>query len=103
MGYLSDEKLATDLDGLLSVSSPYINQIISRLQELGWSPTGDIPTLAFSQSLYIYNYNKIREDDSVVIEDAIQLALGQTLRHPLITNFLASKGVQGINHATGVK
>ena len=42
-------------------------------------------------------------NDEIAIPDAIAVAYGQTLNHPVMTKWLAKRGVQILDKAAGVK
>ena len=103
MDVLQDEVVASELDHLLHDASPRVDKILQRLHHLGWKPKGDTPTTIFSQALFVDNYVIVRMNDEIAIPDAIAIAYGQTLNHPVMTKWLAKRGVQILDKAAGVK
>ena len=103
MDVLSDEVVANEIDSLLHEASPKVDAILSRLHSLGWKPKDDTSTTIFAQALFVDNYTLIRMNDEISIKDALQIAYGSTLNHPVMTKWLAKRGVAMLDNAAGVK
>ena len=103
MDVLQDEVVTDQLDLLLHEASPRVEAILSRLHQLGWKPKDDTTTQIFAQALFVDNYKIVRLNDAVTIQDAIAVAYGHTLKHPVMTNWLSKKGVQMLDESVGGK
>ena len=99
---MSDEVVANEIDSLLHEASPKVDAILSRLHSLGWKPHDDTSTTIFAQALFVDNYTIIRLNDDIPISDALQIAYGTTLKHPVMTTWLSKRGVAMLDSAAGV-
>lgn len=99
MGFLDDETLAGEVNLLLLEASPRTEQCLSKLLELGWRPVGELPTLIFAMALLCHYYESSEVGE---VEDSLTLAYARMMNHPVISDFLALKGVQMIDQAAGV-
>lgn len=101
MDVLQDEVVANELDLLLHEASPRVEAILSRLHQLGWKPKGDTSTTIFAQALFVDNYTVVRMNDEITVPDALAVSYGQTLKHPIMTNWLSKKGVEMLDEKIG--
>ena len=101
MDVLQDEVVTDQLDLLLHEASPRVEAILSRLHQLGCNPHGDTSTTIFAQALFVDNYTYIRSTDEISVPDALAVAYGQALKHPVMTNWLSKKGVQMLDEKVG--
>ena len=99
MGFLENEVLAGEVNLLLLEASPRVEQVFSDLLALGWRPVGELPTLLFGMALMCHYYEPSEIGE---VEDSLTLAYARMMTHPVISGFLALKGVQMIDQAAGV-
>ena len=101
VGMLSDEVVLDNLDDALRVILLPVCRATDRLFELGFTPSGDIPTLTLAASIFVWRYNECR-DIGVPIEDSIKVAYGSVISNPNVSRYLAMKGYLVVNNAAGV-
>jgi len=87
---LGDEIASASLHEVLTVVRDPLDQLMTRLVELGFNPITQTSTLTFALSLFVVRYGN-HFDDGVTMADALHLAQAEVLSHAVVTRFLSNQ------------
>lgn len=96
MEYLSDEIVSSSIHEILTVVRQPIDDLMSRLIEMGFSPTAQGSALLYAASLFVVRY-VCHMDEGVDQGTSIRLAQAEVVSHPAISRFLAQQTGEAID------
>ena len=86
--FLGDDIVSASLHEILTVVRDPIDELMSRLIELGFSPTAQGSALLYAFSLFVVRYVH-HMDDGLEQQTSIKMAQAEVISHPAISRFLA--------------
>ena len=101
MEHLSDEIVSSSLHEILTVVRQPIDDLMSRLIELGFSPTAQGSALLYAFSLFVVRYVH-HMDEETDQQTAIRLSQAEVVSHPAISRFLARQAGETIDRSVNV-
>ena len=88
MEFLGDDIVSASIHEILTVVRDPIDELMSRLIELGFSPTAQGSALLYAFSLFVVRYVH-HMDDGLEQQTSIKMAQAEVISHPAISRFLA--------------
>ena len=98
MDVLGDELASASLHEVLTVVRDPLDQLMTRLVQLGFQPVTQTSTLTFAFSLFVIRYGEHMEM-GVSMADSLNLAQAEVLSHPVITRFLSNTVGESIDRS----
>jgi hypothetical protein len=86
--FLGDDIVSASIHEILTVVRDPIDELMSRLIELGFSPTAQGSALLYAFSLFVVRYVH-HMDDGLEQQTSIKMAQAEVISHPAISRFLA--------------
>ena len=86
--FLSDEEVASSIHEILTVVRDPVDTLMSRLIELGFSPTAQGSALLYALSLFVVRYVH-HMDEGLEQQTSIKMSQAEVISHPAISRFLA--------------
>jgi len=86
--FLSDDIVCSSIHEILTVVRDPVDDLMSRLIELGFSPTAQGSALLYAFSLFVVRYVH-HMDDGLEQQTSIKMAQAEVISHPAISRFLA--------------
>ena len=86
--FLSDEEVASSIHEILTVVRDPVDALMSRLIELGFSPTAQGSALLYAFSLFVVRYVH-HMDEGLEQQTSIKMSQAEVISHPAISRFLA--------------
>ena len=86
--FLGDDIVSASIHEILTVVRDPIDDLMSRLIELGFSPTAQGSALLYAFSLFVVRYVH-HMDDGLEQQTSIKMAQAEVISHPAISRFLA--------------
>ena len=96
MDALGDEIVSASLHEVLSVVRQPIDDLMTRLVELGFQPITQGSTLLYALSLFVVRYVH-HMDEGVNQLTSIKLAQAEVVSHPAISRFLGNQVGEAID------
>lgn len=90
MDVLSDEKVSESLHELLTVVREPIDDLMTRLVELGFQPVTQPSAVIFAASLFVMKYGEF-SSEGIDQLTSLQMSQGQVMKHPVISRFLSQQ------------
>ena len=94
---LADEELLSHIDALLRASDPPFDQVMTRLVDLDWKPSGQASAFILAMALFTKQYVKHRENADV--HESMRLAQADVLSHPVVSKIMAQTTGAAIDSA----
>ncbi len=88
MEFLGDDIVSASIHEILTVVRDPIDELMSRLIELGFSPTAQGSALLYAFSLFVVRYVH-HMDEGLEQQTSIKMAQAEVISHPAISRFLA--------------
>tara|TARA_Y100001963_G_C6748842_1_gene433046 strand:+ start:1369 stop:1680 length:312 start_codon:yes stop_codon:yes gene_type:complete len=86
--FLGDDIVSASIHEILTVVRDPIDELMSRLIELGFSPTAQGSALLYAFSLFVVRYVH-HMDEGLEQQTSIKMAQAEVISHPAISRFLA--------------
>ena len=86
--FLGDDEVASSIHEILTVVRDPVDDLMSRLIELGFSPTAQGSALLYAFSLFVVRYVH-HMDEGLEQQTSIKMAQAEVISHPAISRFLA--------------
>ena len=94
--FLGDDIVSSSIHEILTVVRDPVDDLMSRLIELGFSPTAQGSALLYAVSLFIVRYVH-HMDEGTEQPTAIRLSQAEVVSHPAISRFLARQAGETID------
>ena len=101
MDILADNEIKNGLNDLLNSAHHPIVSLYNRMFSLGFSPSDEVSTFIYSIGIFTVKYN--RHIQNYGIDDSIKLSYNDVLQNKIISSFIATKTMNTIDKAAGVK
>ena len=96
MEFLGDDVVSSSIHEILTVVRDPVDDLMSRLIELGFSPTAQSSALLYAVSLFVVRYVH-HMDEGIEQPTAIRLSQAEVVSHPAISRFLARQAGETID------
>tara|TARA_Y100001937_G_C7121550_1_gene332850 strand:- start:707 stop:1021 length:315 start_codon:yes stop_codon:yes gene_type:complete len=94
--FLGDDVVSSSIHEILTVVRDPVDGLMSRLIELGFSPTAQGSALLYAFSLFVVRYVH-NIDQGMEQETAIKMSQAEVISHPAISRFIARTTGETIN------